>query len=172
MTTKKRLSEIYRKVTDGFNSISSICLFAAMFLIGADVFMRYLFNAPIAGTLEITELVPVIVTYCAFTYTAQQGRHIRTTFLLLRLPGPAVRILNFFSYALMVLFLLLLIWQSALEAMRSWEIKEYSQGLIAVPRYPVKILIPIALSVACFFYAGKIVQLVKGEGMNDRAPEP
>ena len=144
-------NKIYQMVIEAFNSLSSLCLFLAMFLIGADVFMRYVFNAPVAGTLEITELVPVIVTYCAFTYTAQHKRHIRTTFLMVRLPKTKVRILNFISNLLTLLFLLLLIWRTAVEAMDSWAIKEYSQGLIAVPRYPVKILIPIALSVAVVF---------------------
>jgi TRAP-type C4-dicarboxylate transport system permease small subunit len=154
----KCLKYLARTLTE----VGSVCLFSAMVLVGADVFMRNFFNAPIPGTLELTEFLPVILTYCGFTYTSMLNRHINTTFGL-DLVGSATlkSLIKGFSTLLMMLFLSLLIWQTTVEGLRSWQIKEYSQGLIDLPRYPIKILIPIALAVGWLHYFEKFILLFK-----------
>ena len=141
--------------------LGSVCLFVAMLLICADVALRYLLNAPISGTLELSELVPVIVTYCFFTFTAMEERHIRTTFAVDRLPERFRPPIGLLAQVLMLIFLALLIWRTAVEGYGSWQIREISQGLIAVPRYPVKVLIPVALSVGWLYYVGQLVSGIR-----------
>ncbi len=143
-----------------FSGLASLCLFAAMLLIGADVFMRYLCHAPIAGTLELSTFVPVIATYCSFAYTAVHQRHIRTTFVLDRVPSRIKLTLEIFSTLMMFCFVGVIVWQTSLEAVQSFDIREISQGLIAIPIYPVKILIPIALSVGWIYYLLEIIHLI------------
>jgi TRAP-type C4-dicarboxylate transport system permease small subunit len=149
-----------------FSRLSSVCLFAAMLLIGADVFMRYIFNAPIAGTLELSTFAPVIATYCSFAYTAVHQRHIRTTFVLDRVPSRIKLVLEIFSLLMMFSFVGVLVWQTSLEAFKSFGIREISQGLIQVPKYPVKILIPIALFVGWIYYLLEIIYLFTYRGTN------
>lgn len=136
--------------------IGQISLLAVLFLVSADVALRYLLNAPIAGALEISESVPVIVTFCFFAYTAMQERHIRTTYLVERMAPRSRIVAQKFAEVLMLIFLSLLIWRTSLEAYRSLRILEFSQGLIAIPRYPVKILIPMALGVGWLHYVARL----------------
>jgi TRAP-type C4-dicarboxylate transport system permease small subunit len=150
-------SKIIQSLSNFFNAISSVCLFGSMILIGADVFCRYVFNAPISGTLEITEQVPVIATVCAFAYTASLKRHIKTTFFEDRLSNEGKHWMQCLSNLLMFAFLSILVWQTAIEFLKSYEIREYSQGLIAIPRYPVKLLIPLGLGVGWLYYLKEFI---------------
>jgi TRAP-type C4-dicarboxylate transport system permease small subunit len=159
--SSRMLSKIYKVIVSVFNEISAICLFAAMCLVGADVAMRYFLNAPIPGTLEITELAPVIITYGVLAFAGIQKRHIRTTFVIQRAPTSIKVVMEAFSILLMLSFLSLLIWRTTVEAHWSWAIKEYSQGIIAVPQYPVKIFIPFALFTAWLHFLVELVLLFK-----------
>jgi len=137
--------------------IGALCLLLVFLLISADVALRYALNAPIAGTLEISEFAPVIITYCFFALAALEDRHIRATFLVERLPAPYRRFAAILADVLMLAFVTVLIWQTTKEAVRSWAMLEISQGLISVPRFPVKTLIPVGLAVGWLIF---LLQLI------------
>lgn len=144
-------------------NLSSFWLFGIMFLVGADVFMRYSFNLPITGTLEISEQTVVIITFLCFAYTGIEKRHIQTNAIVRRLPSSFGCFADFLSSFLMLLMLTLLIWQTSKEAWYALSIKEARMGLIEVPIYPTKIAITIGLSVAWAHYLMSFIGLFKKE---------
>lgn len=143
---------IIKVLARGLTEISSLWLFGIMILVGCDVFMRYVFNSPIPGTLEISEQTVVILTFLCFAYTGVEKRHVRTTAIVGRLPSLFRRLSHVLSLFLMVILLSLLVWQTSVEALRAWSIREIRMGLIEVPIYPTKIAIPISLSIAWLYY--------------------
>ena len=159
---------MYLKIVGLFSKIflytASACLFVITFLIGADVFLRYTFNAPIPGTLEISEVIPVILTYFGFAFTAIHKRHIRTTFALDWIQSASIRsVMEVIVSALMLFFISILIWRTSIEGLAAWHIKEYTQGVIAVPTYPIKLLMPAALLAGWLYYMWEIVQILQGK---------
>lgn len=146
--TARIISVVSRVLTD----MCSLLLFCIMILVGADVFMRYSFNAPIPGTLEISEQIVVFITFLCFAYTGMQARHVRTTVIVGRLPLSLKAAADFLCTLLMLALLSLLIWRTTIEAWRALTILEVRMGLIEVPLYPSKIAIPIGLAVAWLYY--------------------
>ena len=132
--------------------ISSLWLFGIMILVGSDVFMRYTFNAPIPGTLEISEQTVVLITFLCFAYAGMQKRHVQTTAIVGHLPSSLKFVADVVSILLMLVLLSLLVWRTSLEGLRALRIQEIRMGLIGVPIYPSKIAIPIGLSVAWLYY--------------------
>ena len=59
----KRLIAFARRVIRIYLGIAMAALFVMMAVIVADVFMRYLFNAPIVGTFDIVEICLVIAVF-------------------------------------------------------------------------------------------------------------
>ena len=157
------VARLLRKVAKAFVDLSSFWLFGVMFLVGADVFLRYTFNAPISGTLEISEQSVVIITFLCFAYTGMQNRHIRTNAILRRLPPIFRSFADILATCLMLLILSLLIWQTSIEAWESLSIHETRMGLIEVPIYPTKIAVPIGLSVAWMHYFLTLITRFKKE---------
>jgi TRAP-type C4-dicarboxylate transport system permease small subunit len=133
-----------------------------MLLIGADVFLRYVFSSPVPGTLEISEVLPVILTYFGLGFTSIMKRHIRATFVLDRLHSASIKsTIELICSLLMFLFLSLLIWRMSSEGLSSLHVREYSQGIIPVPIYPVKVLVPAALFVGWLYYIWEIIQILR-----------
>ena len=162
------VTNMIKVVAKGLTEISSLWLFAIMILVGSDVFMRYVFNAPIPGTLEISEQTVVIITFLCFAYTGIEGRHVRTTAIVGRFPYLLRRIFYVLSIFLMAILLTLLVWQTSIEAWRSLSIREIRMGLIGVPLYPTKIAIPISLSVAWLYYSLTFLGSFKRSDSDDK----
>ena len=146
------IEKMINRLAKGLLDISSLWLFGIMFLVGADVFLRYTFNKPISGALEISEQTVVILTFLCFAHTAIQNRHIRTTAVIMRLPPLLRSLADFLALFMMILLLTLLLWQTSKEAWESFGIREVRMGIVNVPIYPTKIAIPIGLSIAWIHY--------------------
>ena len=69
------------RVAAGF---AAAVLTAMMALTGLDVIMRYIFNRPVSGTLEITEFMMAIVIAFGLAYCALQKRHVRIDIVISR----------------------------------------------------------------------------------------
>ena len=67
-----------------------VILFVMVF-VGAEVLMRYGFNAPIPGHLEGSELLLPIIVFLALSYTQATHRHVGMDLLLDVLPPGARR---------------------------------------------------------------------------------
>jgi TRAP-type C4-dicarboxylate transport system permease small subunit len=79
-----RIESVVVPVSRFFDKISWIVLFAMMMLTVVDVLMRKLFARSVLGTVEITELMMVIVVFLAFTQTELENGHIRIDLVMSR----------------------------------------------------------------------------------------
>ncbi len=91
-----------------------LLLILALFILG-DVIMRWLFNAPYAGVLDISQLLlPVIVSTC-FPIAALQRHHVTIRFLG-RALGPGRQAwFDLFGASVLLLFFVLVTWQFILH---------------------------------------------------------
>lgn len=72
-----------RKIDMFLRTIKRICellgiivLFAMMSLTGVDVFARYMFNSPIRGAFELTEIMLALLVFLSFPVAALSNSHI------------------------------------------------------------------------------------------------
>lgn len=89
--------KLLRKISGFLNHSLGYVTFAAFFVIMGfivvNVFMRFVFKAPILGAFEIVEQMMFVGVFASFAYAQQQGSHIRVTMLLLKLPKPVTMFL-------------------------------------------------------------------------------
>ncbi len=84
------------------NSLGSAWIFVMMLMISADIFMRFLFNAPINGTTELVTMSVVAVLYLQLAYTLRSGSMTRSDTVLNRLIANYPR----FGHGMSVVFYL------------------------------------------------------------------
>lgn len=108
-----RLTEKASKVLGFASMCASICI---MFLITADILLRYFLGHPIKGTFEITGLMLVIMFFFGFAYAQNQQSHIAVDIVISRLPRRPRAILLSFSYLVYLGFTLLITWRTFLYA--------------------------------------------------------
>ncbi len=70
-------------------SVSAILLFAMMALITLDVGGRYLFNAPIAGSFEVTQFLLALLIFAALPVVTRDDTHISVSLVENLLKGRA-----------------------------------------------------------------------------------
>lgn len=56
--------------------VGSVFLAAMMLITVADVFMRYVFSAPISGSAEITQILLTLTVFAGFILVSRDGSHV------------------------------------------------------------------------------------------------
>lgn len=74
--------------------LAGVLLFCMMTLTFADVVLRYLFNAPLRGSFEITELMLVVLIFAALPLVSRREEHVVMDFLDRYIPLAIYRVLR------------------------------------------------------------------------------
>ncbi|HTP60621.1 MAG TPA: TRAP transporter small permease [Burkholderiales bacterium] len=95
---------------------ASAILLVLMFITFADVVARYLFNFPLRGAFEITELMLLVLIFAGLPLVSHADEHVTMDFIDHMLPRTALRALERLVHALcaaVMFFLAWLIWLKA-----------------------------------------------------------
>lgn len=97
---------------------ASMLLLCLMVLTFADVVARYLFNRPIRGAFEITELVLLVLIFAGLPLVSHADEHVTMDFIDRVLPARALAALVRVVHALVGFVFIFLSWQVLLKAQR------------------------------------------------------
>ncbi len=111
-----------------------ILLFVMVYTV-ADVMMRYAFNRPFSGSVEVTEFSMSLIIFLALPYTGFVGAHISVDLFEKYLDRPSLRylpaILAFIGAALFAL----IAWRVLLETMATFN---QTSNMLRMPHYPFR----------------------------------
>lgn len=148
--------------------IGMVALIAMMLLTGIDVFLRYVFNSPILGSAEITELMMVTLAFVAIVWCTADNAHIKVDLLSSRIPEIGKIISDVVFYLMYLVLVSLMAWRSFLEALSvrptSTTVGARS-SILFIPHYPFYFLIAFACIlmalILLIFIANCIAQAAK-----------
>ena len=95
---------------------ASILLSCLMLVTFVDVVARYLFNRPIRGAFEVTELLLLVLIFAGLPLVSHADEHVTMDFIDRMLPAPAVPILIRTVHALVAAVFFFLSWQVLIKA--------------------------------------------------------
>ncbi len=107
-----------RRIDAVLGIAASALLFLMMCLTFVDVVARYLFNSPIRGGFEITELVLLVLIFAGLPLVSHADEHVTMDFIDRMLPPRWVRGLIRVVHALMAALFFFLTWQMWIKAGR------------------------------------------------------
>lgn len=147
------------------NTVGMVILAVLMFFTAADVILRYAFNRPILGSVELTEFMMAIVVSFALAYTAVRKGHVSVDMLVLRF-SPRVRAVISSTTSLLTLGIFFLItWRSIVygENLRAGN---YVSGIWNIPTYPFLYVIALGAAIICLLLLANLLnylaQALKG----------
>ena len=109
--------------------VASAILFAMMLLTVVDVVARYLFNRPLRGAFEVTELMLLVLIFAGLPLVSFSDEHAAMDFID-RLLGPrAQRWLERLVQLLNAAFMFLLTWLVWLKANKIWGYRDTTDVL-------------------------------------------
>ena len=123
-------------------------LLVLMLLGAGDVIGRYLFNRPIMGTLEISEILLAGIVFFGWAYSQAVRGHVRVELFFERFSPRAQAVLDSTALLLMLAFVSLVAWQSALLAIERWEAGRVMQSL-NIPMAPFLLFVPLGAFFLC-----------------------
>lgn len=97
---------------------ASLLLLGLMLVTFCDVVARYLFNRPIRGAFEITELLLLVLIFAGLPLVSQADEHVTMDFVDRLLPPAALGALVRAVHALVAALFLFLAWQVLIKAHR------------------------------------------------------
>lgn len=126
--------------------ISALCVVALMLTTTADVLRRTATGRALPGSVEYGELLMVGMVFLGLAYAQHQKEHVSVSVLTSRLPVRSAMVVRTTGMLTMVGFLLWLSVAAYGEAMRSLASGEYRFGLLQVPMWPARLVIPVGVA--------------------------
>lgn len=141
--------------------VSCLCVAVIIALGVADIVGRTLFNAPVMGTVEITEALLATTIFLALAYALEQQQHIVVDVVTQSLGRRMKLALHFLALLAMLAVVVLLAWQNILSADRAWQAKEVAAGYIPVPIWLAKLLAAAGLCITVLEALRQLAWLVR-----------
>ena len=135
---------VFNRVVDGLTYVAVGLLVPMMFLVTADVIGRYLLNSPIPAVFEINSyFLMVLVVFFPLAYVDRHKEHVFVTLFTDRLGAKTRAVLETVSLVIGIAAYSLIGWYGLQRAIMSTEVREYISGIIDVPIWLAKWIIPI-----------------------------
>ena len=155
-----------RKIENGiryagniFTGIAGVMFLGLMFLGASDVIGRYVFDKPIMGTMEASEVLMAGIVLLSWAYTQRTGGHVRVELVTSRYPPRARAITNFVTLLLALILFSAITWQSAIIA------TTYLQGhrvfqILQIPTAPFYFFVPVGAFFLCLEFIIQMLHLI------------
>src|SRR5690625_5307593 len=142
----EKSEKVLNKVVDIQQFISNMALLFIMTIITLDVLGRNLFNKPLKGTYEMTELGAALLVFLALAITHRKDEHITIDFVVDLLPAKVRHIINGIAELIIVAVVLLMSQHIFNNGVRMMERKTTTTDL-SITVYPFLFIITITLVV-------------------------
>jgi TRAP-type C4-dicarboxylate transport system permease small subunit len=120
--------------------IGSAALFLLLLIVVLQVVSRYLFNAPINGTVELIEFFMIFVVFLGFGKCELNNDNIKVDILINHLPECFQKTLEIFNIFVFFAIIAMIIFQNILQIKISYASNIVS-GVLHIPHYPFYVVI-------------------------------
>jgi len=139
--------------------ISWIAALFITFMIVIDVFLRFVFNAPLPATWEMSEIVMPYIVFFAFSYTLARNGHVRVTMFMELLPPKARFGCDIFRIIISFIMCALFTYWSWLRFWDAFLIKEEILAAIYIPWFVGKFAMPVGMATISIRYLLQLVEI-------------
>ena len=144
MVNLKKITSISEKVlhraTSIFSKVGQITLMAMVMLTIVDIILRRIFNRPLSSSLELSQVMLVIVVFSSVVYCGIQRSHVRIDALTSRFSPKMQAVLNSITGLFGVLLFSAMGWGSIVLAMDKLANQSVT-GILPIPVYPFVLLV-------------------------------
>jgi TRAP-type transport system small permease protein len=125
---------------------SVVIIVGVMLFVAAEVLMRYVFNAPIPGHLEGSELLMPLIVFLALSYTQATHGHVGMDLVLDALPRTARRYATIATMLISIMICSVLAYFSFKNAYQLWLYDDVTMTPPYFPTWPAAAAIPLGYS--------------------------
>jgi TRAP-type C4-dicarboxylate transport system permease small subunit len=150
---------------------SVIVILFVMFFVGAEVVMRYGFNAPIPGHLEGSELLMPIIVFLALSYTQATHGHVGMDLLLDALAPMTRRRVNMMTLLVSIFVCSVLAYFSLRNAHQLWLYDDVTMTPPYFKTWPAAAAIPLGYGLVALRMYVQVLHLYDPERFPSYEPD-
>jgi len=143
--------KVIKAIIKALTIMCGVLVCGMLLLVCADVFLRYVFKAPINGAIELEQMLNVTLMLALGT-TVLAGNHIKVDIVADLLPKKAQKILTIITHIISLLVFALIAWQ-AFESCAYMIRRNIRYSSLRFPTWPFYLLIGLG-------FAGGVIALV------------
>ena len=140
-----------------FGYVATGVLAIMMLLTVVDVFFRYILNAPLTGTIEVSELLMVVLVFPALGWIAMERSHIKVDLLVSRWSQRTQMIIEIITLLLSLGTYAYITWQSLLESRHV----DMTTSLLSIPEAPFHWVMTVGFLMLCLAIVGLVIEDVE-----------
>jgi TRAP-type mannitol/chloroaromatic compound transport system permease small subunit len=156
-TLAEKSWKVLDHVVVALGTLSAVLIVLIMFLSSADVLSRNFVGVPIKGAYELNEIFFLCAALLGIAYAQKYKAHVNVELVVSHLSKRTALILETCMTVVALLTYALVVWMSSLEFLNSWSSDEFRWGLIAIPLWPARLMIPLGFTLLCLRFIGEIV---------------
>ncbi|MBW1999769.1 MAG: TRAP transporter small permease [Deltaproteobacteria bacterium] len=118
-----------------FGRVGAIILTIMMLMVFTDVFLRYIFNRPLEGSIELIEIMMALTIALGMAYTGMKRGHIAVELVVSRFSPRIQALLDLFHFLVATILFLLMGWKTAQQALVVGK-RHVTTSVLAIPIYP------------------------------------
>ncbi|UCE30322.1 MAG: TRAP transporter small permease [Burkholderiales bacterium] len=141
-----RVDQVLFRLESALNMAGGMVVLMLMLLAVAQIFGRKLFNQPIPGFIDWVEQFMAVFAFVGIAYCQRLGGHIRMDILIGRFRGRSLWMIELANTVVILLLTSALIYGSWLHFRRALDLGDSTID-IALPTWPAKLVVPLALGV-------------------------
>lgn len=149
-----KIEKFLQKLRLALVAISGAALIAMILMITLDVFLRFVFNAPLPASLEMSQLFQPHVVFLPMAFALATGSHVRVSLFTQHFRGKAKRYVDFFAYLIATIFFSFFTYWGWLHFWASFKINEIMLASIKLYWWTGKLAMPLGLcliTVECLY---------------------
>lgn len=149
-----RIEDFLQKLRLVLVAISGVALIGMVIMITLDVFLRFVFNAPLPATLEMSQLFEPHVVFLPMAFALATGSHVRVSLFTQHFRGRFRRCVEIFDFIIATVFFAGLAYWGWLHFWASFQINEIMLASIKLYWWTGKLAMPLGLmliAVECLY---------------------
>ena len=169
----RTFEKIVKVLAHALTVVAAISLLMMMLQTVVDVLLNNLIGAPIEGNLEIISAYHmVLVVFLPLAYVELKHEHISSDIVVGLMPSRWRRAIYVFGALISCLFFAVLAWQTWLDALSSYQIKEVIMGSVYVEIWPSKFSLPIGFAAIFLVLVLHILKAITDPDFNPAPADP
>lgn len=133
MSSRRGFVRLLYRINEMLASLGVVCLLILTGIIAANIFMRYLFNAPISWADEFASYFLLGLIFFGLAYALQDDTHIKVDFVVMMLPEKVRYPLSVVVHLIGLYFSVLLVWAAYTRLHSFWKLNTQSMGEFEFP---------------------------------------
>ena len=129
-----KFDEVFHKIDRVLFVFAALLLGALVFMVGADMTLRYLFNRPLGWVKEISEYIILFIPFLVAAWILETDGHIKMDLLIDAVSPRARNVINAITYTISAIVVLILASFSLRVTLEFYRTGHFTATLLRLPK--------------------------------------